>query len=80
MPSIKIRSTHEPYRRCGVSHSRAPVIYPADRFDAKQLEILKADPYLVVEEVEDETEAAAERKAAAERETAAKAAAGKKAR
>lgn len=39
-------------RRCGVRHTAEPTIWPVGQFTAEQIRILKADPDLVVEEVE----------------------------
>lgn len=48
MPAIKITAKHEPYRRCGMSHSREGTVHDADTFTSGQLEVLRADPHLVV--------------------------------
>ncbi len=62
--AIKIVSKRNGFRRCGVEHLDKPVIYPDDRFTEEELEVLKAEPMLVVSEVDDdllpEDEAAAE--------------------
>lgn len=46
---IRITSTHDGFRRCGVAHSKSPTEHPDGRFTKEQLEILKAEPMLVVE-------------------------------
>ena len=53
MPNIKITAKSEPYRRCGVSHTRAGIVHAADRFTDEQLEQLRADPHLVVSETDE---------------------------
>ena len=40
------------FRRCGTYHPAAPVDHPAGTFSAKQVAILKAEPNLIVVEVE----------------------------
>lgn len=47
---IRIASKKEGFRRCGVEHPAAAKDYPDDRFSKKELEILKAEPMLVVVE------------------------------
>jgi len=52
---IRIRSTRkEGIWRCGVHHGPEPVDYPDDRFTAEELRRLKAEPFLVVEEIPEE--------------------------
>ncbi|MDW7643447.1 MAG: HI1506-related protein [Desulfuromonadales bacterium] len=50
---IRITSKYPGFRRCGIAHSKEPTDYPADRFSKKELAALKAEPMLVVEEVEE---------------------------
>ena len=50
---IRIRSKQDGFRRCGMAHPARPVEYPDDKFSEEELEILKAEPMLVVEAVED---------------------------
>lgn len=50
MPNIKITAKSEPYRRAGVSHTRAGTVYAAGHFTDEQLVHLRADPRLVVAE------------------------------
>lgn len=50
---IRIVSKKEGFRRCGVAHPSAPVDYPNDRFTSEELEILKAEPMLVVQVLPD---------------------------
>lgn len=63
---LRIAAKREGYRRCGVGHSEAAVDHAIDSFDEKQIEILKADPMLVVAEMD--SAEAAEAKAGAEAE------------
>jgi hypothetical protein len=49
---IRIVAKKDGFRRCGVAHSAAPVIHALDRFDKDQLKALKAEPMLVVDEVD----------------------------
>ncbi|MDI3259691.1 MAG: HI1506-related protein [Sinobacteraceae bacterium] len=49
---VVITAKRNGYRRCGISHPDHAVEYPADKFTAEQLKILKADPGLVVQEAE----------------------------
>ncbi len=48
---IRITSKKQGFRRCNIAHSDKPVIYPDDRFTKKELEILKAEPMLIVEKI-----------------------------
>ncbi|MDH5525214.1 MAG: HI1506-related protein [Desulfobulbaceae bacterium] len=50
---VLITSKQDGFRRCGVSHPAQPTSYPDGRFTGEQIEILKAEPMLVVTEVED---------------------------
>lgn len=50
---IRIRSKKDGFRRCGIAHQSTPTDYPADRFSKKELAALKAEPMLVVEEIDD---------------------------
>ncbi len=50
---IRIRSKKEGFRRCGIAHSEKSTEYANDRFTGKQIEILKSDPMLLVEEIAD---------------------------
>ena len=65
---IRIRSKQDGFRRCGMPHPTEPVEYPDDKFSKEELEILKAEPMLVVEEVKapkkEKVEAKAEEKKA----------------
>lgn len=52
---IEIRSKSDGFRRCGIAHSKAPVVYPDDRFTDEELRILQGEPMLkvrILEEVE----------------------------
>jgi hypothetical protein len=46
---IRIKSKRAGFRRCGIAHSAEFVEYPDDRFSAKELAVLKAEPMLIVE-------------------------------
>lgn len=46
---IQIRSQKEGFRRCGVPHPREATLYPDDMFSKEELEILRAEPMLMVE-------------------------------
>lgn len=52
MPDLKIISLKDGFRRCGIEHPAKPVIYPEGTFTKEQVKKLKAEPLLVVEEVE----------------------------
>jgi hypothetical protein len=45
---IRIKSKRANFRRCGVAHPATWTEYPDDRFTAKELKRLKADPMLTV--------------------------------
>lgn len=51
---IKITSEKEGFRRCGVAHPKEPTKYPDDKFSKKELKILKDEPMLHVEHIDDE--------------------------
>lgn len=53
---LRIKAARDGYRRCGVAHSRQAVDHPIDRFSEDQVAILEADPMLVVQVAEVETE------------------------
>ncbi|MCL6612624.1 MAG: hypothetical protein K6T66_13905 [Peptococcaceae bacterium] len=52
MPDLKIISLKDGFRRCGIEHPAKPVIYPEGTFTKEQVKKLKAEPMLIVEEVE----------------------------
>lgn len=52
MKAIRITAKVAGFRRCGLAHSNTPTDHPDGTFSAEQLEILKNDPMLKVEEVE----------------------------
>ena len=52
MKAIRITAKKDGYRRCGVPHPAEATWHSMDAFDKDQLKILKAEPMLVVEEVE----------------------------
>ncbi|NNG05318.1 MAG: hypothetical protein HKM95_14635 [Inquilinus sp.] len=49
---LRITAKRAGFRRCGVAHPDQPVDHAADRFSREQVEILKADPMLVVHELD----------------------------
>lgn len=51
---IRITAKKDGFRRCGIAHSKNLTDYPGDKFNAAQLKALKAEPMLVVQEIEDE--------------------------
>jgi len=55
---IRIIAKKDGFRRCGIAHSKEATEYPADHFTAEQLKALKAEPMLVVSEVEEGSPAA----------------------
>lgn len=46
---VRITSKRDGFRRGGIAHSGEPTTYADDRFSAKQLARLKAEPMLIVE-------------------------------
>lgn len=53
-PALRITARpKEGFCRCGVRHSAEPTSHKAGTFTVDQLEILKAEPMLVVEEITD---------------------------
>ena len=52
---IKITSKKDGFRRCGMAHSKEPVEHSDDWFSEEDLEILKAEPMLIVETAEEMT-------------------------
>lgn len=58
---IRIRSQIGGFRRCGVAHPAAATDHPDDQFSKKQLEVLKAEPMLVVEEIAGNTSQAGQK-------------------
>lgn len=53
---IRITAKAAGFRRCGVAHPAIATDYPDNRFTAKELAALKAEPMLVVEELAEEPE------------------------
>jgi hypothetical protein len=51
---LRIKTSAGVLRRCGVDFYENPTEYPVARFKPHQLESLKDDPLLIVEEVEEE--------------------------
>lgn len=50
---IRITSKAAGFRRAGIAHPAEPTSYTNDTFTDQQLALLKAEPMLVVEEIED---------------------------
>lgn len=48
--SITIRTRKGSFWRCGIQHTATPVTYPDGTFGASQLDALRREPMLVVEE------------------------------
>lgn len=48
--AITIRARREGFRRCGIAHSVEPTTYPDNKFGASQLDALRCEPMLIVEE------------------------------
>jgi hypothetical protein len=53
---IRITSRQDGFRRCGVAHPATATEYPSGKFSKKELEILKGEPMLIVEEIADDPE------------------------
>lgn len=56
---LRIRAKRDGFRRAGMAHPATPTDHPLDALTADQVEALKAEPMLVVEEVEDKPAAKA---------------------
>ncbi|OPY15616.1 MAG: hypothetical protein A4E66_00020 [Syntrophus sp. PtaB.Bin001] len=65
---IRITSKQEGFRRCGMAHPATATEYPSDKFSKKELEILKGEPTLIVEEIADEPAKKETKKGAAKQE------------
>ncbi len=50
---IRITAKRESFRRAGIAHPATPTDYANDFFTKQQLAQLKAEPMLVVEEIDD---------------------------
>lgn len=50
---IRVTATLDGRRRAGFSWSRAPIELAAEHFSAEQLAALEADPFLIVEHLDD---------------------------
>lgn len=55
MPRLRITSKSNGFRRCGIAHPDTPVVHSRDAFTPEQVEILKAEPMLIVEELPEYT-------------------------
>jgi hypothetical protein len=53
---IRITARREGFRRCGVEHSLTTIEYDDSEFTDEQLEMLRAEPMLVVEVTEDRSQ------------------------
>ncbi|OBY60456.1 HI1506-related protein [Pseudomonas sp. AU12215] len=53
---VRIKSSRDGYRRCGVAHPKQATDHPADRFTEAELERLQADPVLTVTLVDGDLE------------------------
>jgi hypothetical protein len=49
---IRITAKQEGFRRAGMAHTKEPKEYPDNKFTREQLAALKAEPMLIVEEVQ----------------------------
>lgn len=49
---LRITAKRDGYRRCGVAHPGAATDHEIDAFDAKQIETLKQDSMLIVQELD----------------------------
>ena len=49
---LRITSRQEGFRRSGIAHPAQPTDYPLNGFTEAQIEALKSEPMLIVEEVE----------------------------
>jgi hypothetical protein len=47
---IRITSKRDGFRRCGLAHGKEPAEYPDDFFPDAQMEVLRKEPMLVVQE------------------------------
>ena len=52
MQQLRIISKREGFRRCGVSHSETATYYDLSAFTGEQIDMLVADPMLVVDVVD----------------------------
>ncbi|ROU11750.1 hypothetical protein EB837_17570 [Kluyvera ascorbata] len=50
---VQITARRDGFRRLGMAHSASTVTYPDDRFTPEELRILKAEPNLIVTEMND---------------------------
>jgi hypothetical protein len=53
---LRITAKRNGFRRAGIAHSDAPTDHPVSHFKPAQIEQLKDEPMLVVQEVEVESE------------------------
>lgn len=49
---IRIVAKREGFRRAGIAHSESATFHPIDRFTPEQLDQLKAEPMLIVDEMD----------------------------
>lgn len=50
---IKITSKRHLFRRCEIAHPKGITEYPDSKFTKKELDILKSEPMLTVEEIKE---------------------------
>jgi hypothetical protein len=49
---IRITAKQDGFRRAGMAHTKEPKEYPDGKFTREQMAALKAEPMLIVEEIE----------------------------
>lgn len=49
---IRITAKQDGFRRAGMAHTKEPKEYPDDKFTRDQLAALKAEPMLIVEQID----------------------------
>lgn len=47
----QIKAMRDGFRRCGVAHSKAPVVHEDETFSAEQWGVLNAEPMLIISDV-----------------------------
>jgi hypothetical protein len=51
---IRIKSKKAGFRRCGIAHPAEWMEYPEGKFTEQEISLLKAEPMLLVEDIEEE--------------------------
>lgn len=51
---VKIVSTRDGFRRCGIAHSKEPTIHRDGKFTAEQIKVLENESMLIVEIIKPE--------------------------